>query len=74
VLAQAQRLEPVLGVDGREVRLADERRLVTGAPQLVRQGPEPLPQGERVLLGGNAFGSNPVMSATRAGTQTVEAL
>ena len=51
VLAQAQRLEPVLRVDGREVRLADQGRLVAASPELVRDRPEALPQRPLVLLG-----------------------
>ena len=56
VLAQAQGLEPVLGVDRREMGLADQRRLVAGPPQLVGDRPEPLPQRRAVLLGRDAVG------------------
>ena len=55
VLAEPHRLESVLRMDRSKVHLADQRRLVTGSPELVSDRPEPFAQRDPVLLRGESM-------------------
>ena len=57
VLAQPHHVEPVLGVDGGEVHLADQRRLVAGPPELRGRGSRTPPGGRTGSPGSGGGGA-----------------